>query len=200
MGCVRQLWGLGGLPVGHLLVTGLILAAFWLLLAGVYKPLILFLGAISVALAVYLVKRMDVADHEGHPVHLGLRAPLYWLWLFKEIVKANIDVAKIVLSPKMDLEPALLDFKAYQKTELGRVIYANSITLTPGTITLRLEEDGHMLIHALSKSGAEDLQEGTMDRQVEKMGMDVYSTIEKERGLTNAKPAAVPEKTEGETS
>lgn len=161
------------------------MVVFWLLNSGVYAPLNFALGIISVTFAVYLVHRMNVADKESHPVHLTFRAPLYWLWLFGEIIKSNFAVAKVILSHKMDISPTLLECKAYQKTELGRVIYANSITLTPGTLTLLLREDGELVIHALQQSGAEDVQSGGMDLQVRKMGMDTYSQIEKDRGLTS---------------
>ena len=82
-----------------------------------------------------------------------------------EIVKANIDVARIILHPKMPITPTILDIKASQVTELGHVFYANSITLTPGTVTLRLR-DGLMEVHALTPTAIEGLLGGEMDRRV----------------------------------
>ena len=174
----------------HLILTTAILAAFWLLLAGVYTALILFFGSLSVLFVVYLIRRMDVIDHESHPFHLGLGFPRYIVWLVWEVIKSNVDVAKRILTPDLDISPTLLKFKAYQKTELGRVIYANSITLTPGTICLRLTEQGDMVVHAISRHGAENLQTGKMDRQIAKLGMDDYAPIEQERGLNEARPQA----------
>ncbi len=86
----------------------------------------------------------------GAPAHLGLvRVLLYALWLSKEIVKANIVAAKIILSPTMPLRRNLVLVPADQKSELGRVIFANSITLTPGTVAVRLQ-NREILVHELA--------------------------------------------------
>ena len=112
--------------------------------------------------------RMDIADHEGHPIHLTWRALLYWPWLVVEIVKANWDVARRVLSPSLPVTPTMIRVKASQTSDLGQVIYANSITLTPGTISVDVA-NGEILVHALSREGAEELVGGEMDRRVTRM-------------------------------
>jgi multicomponent Na+:H+ antiporter subunit E len=152
----------------HSLSLGAVLFAVWLLLSGHYTPFITTLGVASSALVVLITLRMDVADHEGHPIHLSWRALTYLPWLMIEIVKANIDVAKLILSPKLAITPTLLRVKASQTSDLGQVIYANSITLTPGTISIDVA-NGEILVHALSRDGAEALIEGEMDRRVTKM-------------------------------
>ncbi|SCA54965.1 Cation antiporter [Candidatus Terasakiella magnetica] len=141
------------------------LYVFWFLLSGHTEPLLLGFGAISCTLVVYIAHRMDVIDHEGHPSHISFKILPYWIWLCWEIVKANIDVAKVILSPKMPISPVMFKTKASQKRELGQVIYANSITLTPGTVAVGLE-DGVLEIHALTKEGAEGVLTGEMDRKV----------------------------------
>ncbi|GGF51831.1 cation transporter [Terasakiella brassicae] len=141
------------------------LYAFWFLLSGHTEPLLLGFGAVSCTLVVYIAHRMDVIDHEGHPSHLSLKILPYWAWLSWEIVKANIDVAKVILSPKLPISPVMFKTKANQKRELGQVIYANSITLTPGTVTVNLE-DGILEVHALTIQGAKDVLSGEMDRRV----------------------------------
>lgn len=141
------------------------LYVFWLLLSGHTEPLLLGFGAASCALVVYIAHRMDLIDHEGHPSHLSFRILPYWAWLCWEIVKSNIDVAKIILSPKLPISPVMFKTKASQSRELGQVIYANSITLTPGTVTVGLE-DGILEIHALTIAGAEGVLNGEMDRRV----------------------------------
>ncbi|WP_135078074.1 Na+/H+ antiporter subunit E [Terasakiella sp. SH-1] len=141
------------------------LYAFWFLLSGHTEPLLLVFGAISCTLVVYIARRMDVIDHEGHPSHISIKIIPYWIWLCWEIVKANVDVAKVILSPKLPISPVMFKAKASQKRELGQVIYANSITLTPGTVTVGLE-DGVLEIHALTKEGAEGVLTGDMDRRV----------------------------------
>jgi multicomponent Na+:H+ antiporter subunit E len=140
----------------------------WLLFSGHFNPLLLTLGLASCALVVLITTRMDLVDREGHPIHLSWGALIYWPWLFVEILKANIDVAKRVLRPKMDISPTLVRVKASQKSDLGLVIYANSITLTPGTVSIDVA-NGEILVHAISREGAEALIEGEMDRRVTHM-------------------------------
>ena len=79
---------------------------------------------------------MDVVDHEGFPINMGPKAINYWPWLIWEIIKANIDVALIIIKPELKIRPIMFRAEASQKTEVGQVTYANSITLTPGTITV----------------------------------------------------------------
>jgi len=151
--------------VVHALSLGLTLFVTWLLLSGYFVPLLVSFGVLSVALVVFIAHRMDVVDHESHPVHLTFVLPGYWLWLLKEIVLANIDVVKRVAAISPDISPTLVRVKATQKSDLGKVIYANSITLTPGTVTLDMDGD-ELIVHALSKEGAAALATGDMDRRV----------------------------------
>ena len=134
-------------------------------MSGIFEPLILILGAFSCALVVAIAIRMDVIDHEAVPVHITFKTLLYWPWLLWEIVKANIDVTKRVLG-FAKISPTMVQIKASQKTDLGIVIFANSITLTPGTISIDVHEDGYILVHALSRDGTEGLEGGDMDRRV----------------------------------
>lgn len=141
------------------------LAAFWLLLSGHYTPFILACGAVSVALTVFLSLRMRVVDEESQPVYLGVNVIGYWLWLIKEITLANIDVCKRIWSPRLDISPTVVCLKASQKTPFGVMVYANSITITPGTICI--DVDGNNLeVHALTWSAAEDLLGGEMDKRI----------------------------------
>ena len=149
----------------HAISLGLTLFATWLLLSGYFVPLLLTFGVLSVALVVLVAHRMDVVDHESHPVHLTFVLPGYWLWLLKEIVIANIDVVKRTLAPTPNISPTLVRVRATQKSDLGKVIYANSITLTPGTVTLDMDGDV-LIVHALSRDGAAALAAGDMDRRV----------------------------------
>ncbi len=138
------------------------LAVVWLLLSGHYTTLILIFGALSCAFVTYLARRFDVVDHESHPLHMWWRLPGYWLWLLGEIIKANIDVGRRIIDPSLPIDPMLFEVDASQKTDLGRVIFANSITLTPGTVSVDMRE-GKILVHALTAEGAEDLRQGTMN-------------------------------------
>lgn len=147
---------------------GLFLFVVWLLLSGHYQPLLIGLGIASSVAVVLIAHRMEVIDHEGHPVQLGWRTPLYWLWLGWEVVKANLHVARRVLTPGLAIEPGMISVPTSQRSELGKVIYANSITLTPGTIALRITEDA-IEVHALTRETAADLESGNMDRRVSRM-------------------------------
>ncbi|MDH3228333.1 MAG: Na+/H+ antiporter subunit E, partial [Alphaproteobacteria bacterium] len=84
------------------------------------------------------------------------------------IVKANIDVAKRVWSPSLPISPTLFLLPTSQPGALGQVIYANSITLTPGTVSVSLE-DGKILVHAIAKEVGDDLATGEMDRRVTRL-------------------------------
>jgi len=149
----------------HATSLSAVLFGVWLLLSGHYTPLLLGLGGVSTLLVVAISLRMDVVDHEGHPLHLGLRILWYWPWLMVQVLRANVDVARRVLSPSLPISPRMFKVRATQRTDLGRVIYANSITLTPGTVSVELE-DSVILVHALTAEAAEDLREGTMNRLV----------------------------------
>jgi multicomponent Na+:H+ antiporter subunit E len=139
-----------------------------MLLSGHFEPLLLGLGVLSILLVVFVSHRMDLVDHEGHPIHLGWRAISYFAWLGWEILKANIDVAKIIINPKMPIHPTIFRIPSTQPTELGHVIYANSITLTPGTITVDVV-DGMLDVHSLTAEAADDLETGRMDRRATRM-------------------------------
>lgn len=148
-------------------IVALVIAlfAFWLLLSGLYTPFLVLSGlGCSIAVAA-LGWRMGAADPEGHPIHLTAAALTYWPWLIKEIAVSGWHVARIILDPRLPISPALVRFTPLQKSTVGLVTHANSITLTPGTITV---EAGHgtFLVHALTRAGAEGLAGGEMDRRV----------------------------------
>ncbi len=142
-----------------------VLFGTWLLLSGHYSPLLTGLGVVSCGFVAFIAYRMDIVDKEGHPIHLGLHTFLYMPWLLLEIVKSNLQVARLILSPSLPISPNIITVKASQKTVLGQVIYANSITLTPGTVSLSVDNN-EIEVHALSKEFAEGLQSGEMDRRV----------------------------------
>lgn len=142
----------------------IVLFVFWLVLSGYFEPFLMTAGAVSAIAVVWLGHRMAVIDHEGHPLRLGLRAPMYWPWLLKEIVKSAWDVSRIILNPRLPISPSLGRVKATQRTSVGLVIYANSITLTPGTVSVEVAE-GEILVHALTREGLASVAEGDMDRR-----------------------------------
>ena len=141
------------------------LASFWLLMSGIYTPLILFLGFVSVVFVLYLIRRMDALDEDVFEFKLKTKHFSYWSWLAKEIFKANIDVSKVILSPRMKLPPRMVRVPLSQSTELATVIYANSITLTPGTVSVEIEGN-EIIVHTLTQELMDGLIEGDMDKRV----------------------------------
>ena len=142
-----------------------VLAGIWLAWSGHFTPLLLGFGLASVLLVLVIVGRIGIVDHEGAPIEILPRALLYAPWLLWEIAKANFDVARIVLSPKMPVSPRLIDCESTQHSDLGRTIYANSITLTPGTVTVAMD-GSRFKVHALTREAAEGVLTGEMDRHV----------------------------------
>lgn len=146
-----------------------ILYSFWLLLSGMFTPFLLASGAGSTVAIWFFARRMDVIDHEGFPIQLGWRALLsYWPWLAREIFKSAWDVTKCIIDPRLPISPTLIEFTPSQKSDLGLVIHANSITLTPGTIAIEVQP-GRFLVHALTREGAAGLAGSEMDRRCTEM-------------------------------
>ncbi len=150
----KALWGLG-------------LAVTWYLWSGINAPLIIGFGVFSVLPALWIMKRMDDVACADPPYTLRLRPIAYLPYILWEIVKANLDVTKAILNPKL-ISPQMFRTKASQKTDVARVIYANSITLTPGTVTLDMRGDD-LLIHALTKDTRAGVESGDMDRRVKQL-------------------------------
>jgi multicomponent Na+:H+ antiporter subunit E len=150
----------------HPFNLSLFLFAVWLLLSGHYTPLLLTLGLLSTLLVVFIATRAELVDHEMQVVLIKPGVLLYWFWLAGEIIKANIDVCRRILDPRLPISPRMIQVRAGQQTELGRVTYANSITLVPGTVTVSVEGD-MFKVHALTRETAEDLKGGELDRRVQ---------------------------------
>ena len=144
---------------------GVILLVFWLLLSGHYNALLLALGVASSALVVLLARRMDVIDAEGLPLQLGWRLLTYIPWLMKEILVSTLTVARIILTPRLPINPIIAHYRTSQRTDLGRALYANSITLTPGTVTVGVHGDD-LEIHSLTWRDVHQGEEDAMDRRV----------------------------------
>jgi len=149
----------------HAINLGLFLFALWVLLSGHYTPLMLLFGVLSTLFVVFLATRADLIDRETQPVLIKLSVLFYWVWLGREIIKSNIDVTRRILSPGLPISPTVFTVRAGQKTELGRVTYANSITLVPGTVTMDVDGDV-FTVHALTREAAADLKRGEMNRRV----------------------------------
>ena len=143
-----------------------VLAVLWLGLSGIYKPLLLGLGVVSIGLVVWLAERMEVLGAEHDPAQLSWRLLVYWGWLAWQVIVSNVAVAQAVLDPRR-IRPTLIEVPVRQRTRVGRVTYGNSITLTPGTVTTWLSSSGdHARVHALLPSAVEGLRNGDMERRI----------------------------------
>ena len=155
----------------RVVILFLVLFASWLLMSGHYTPLITSFGVLSCALCALLSWRIGASDKEGLPTHLFARLPAYLLWLLREIVMSNIGTAKIILFG--GAKPEIFEVPASQRTAAGLATYANSITLTPGTVTIDIDEAygdeggaSTFIVHALHGDFGDDVQSGDMDRRV----------------------------------
>jgi len=150
----------------RLLILFFLTTGLWLALSGHFDPLLLSLGLLSAATVTLVSHRMGVIDAEGQPLELMPGLLRYAPWLAKEIVRACIDVAWRIVQPSLPIQPTIIRVPANQRTETGRVSFANSITLTPGTISLDVLEK-QIEVHALTAESAADLESGEMGKRVE---------------------------------
>ena len=148
----------------RIIIAAVLMFLFWFVLSGHTELWLLLLGLASTGLTIFLSNRMNIMDREGHPFHLTIRLLRYFLYLGKEIVIANLGVVKKILMPGRTINPQIIQVPDNKKTDLGRVIYANSITLTPGTVTMELTEN-KIKVHALSNTSANKLQSGLMAKK-----------------------------------
>ncbi|MGB0955127.1 MAG: Na+/H+ antiporter subunit E [Panacagrimonas sp.] len=145
-----------------------VLAVFWLTLSGHYTQLLLALGLASVILVAWIARRMDIVDHEGVPLHISIGVPLYWGWLLAQILLTGVTVARMAWSPRIRLNPNIRPTPTHAMSDLDRVIYANSITLTPGTLSLETGDDA-IEVHGLNEALQADLAGGAMKRRVDQL-------------------------------
>ncbi|MEM7586815.1 MAG: Na+/H+ antiporter subunit E [Acidobacteriota bacterium] len=143
-----------------------VLFGLWLVWSGHYTPLLIGFGLISCLGTVLLCHRMGIVDREALPLDLTFRTLRYIPWLTLEVIKSNLDLAWRVLQPNMPISPSMIEIEATQKTDLGLATLANSITLTPSTVTIDVSSDGRLVVHAVADKVAQDLLTGEMDRRV----------------------------------
>lgn len=152
-------------------ITGLvaILVIFWLINSGHYDSLLLSLGAASIVLVVWINQRMAwVNDEFQPPVLLSRRLPVYMFWLVAQIVKSNIHVVRRIWQPSPDISPTVFTVRGSAQTDVCKALYANSIIMTPGTLTLEVQGD-EFRVHALTPDAAEDLQSGEMNARIKRL-------------------------------
>jgi len=152
-------------PVKHIISLSALLFALWLGLSGQINALMVSLGLASTIAIVAITHRMDTIDSETYPAHMNLLLLRFWLFLAREVIIANIDVVKRIFTPGKNISPQLFELPLTLKTDLSRVIYANAITMTPGTVSMNLDRKT-ITIHTLSIESAQDLSNGRMANAV----------------------------------
>jgi multicomponent Na+:H+ antiporter subunit E len=145
----------------------LILLVSWVLWSGIYKPLLLWLGLFSCLLSVWLAQRTGFFRH-AMPLHSILRLPAYWAWLLQEVIKSSLNVTRVILSPSLPVSPTIVELSTTEATETGRVILGNSITLSPGTVTIDLHEN-RLLVHCLTRESAWALKDLEVQRRTSRL-------------------------------
>lgn len=161
-----------GSPKKHLAILTIVLFVFWVLLSGKMDIKFLTYGLLTAIVSAWIcVPLLLMPNHDGtkkyfiFDVSLGKYA-MYWLWLLNEVRKANIDVVKAVVRSEMDINPQLSRFRIKFDNPMAYTTLANSITLTPGTVTLNVTEDGLYEVHSLNDGFAEGLLEGGMQKKI----------------------------------
>lgn len=145
--------------------AALALLAFWVVMSGYFTPFLLAAGVGCSVAVVLFARQLEVVDPETHPSQSLPLMFRYWPWLLWEIVKSAWDVSRLIVNPRLPISPTIVRVRPSQHSDLGRVIYANSITLTPGTVTVVAGQD-EFVVHAITQAGAESLAAGDMDRRV----------------------------------
>ena len=150
--------------------SSLLVAVVWLLLSGHYTALILSFGAVSVLIVIWFMWRMERVDEKLDVLPMRPRVLYYLLWLMWQVVLSNIDLVRRIWDPTLPIRPTWQRLDIKVTSSLAKTLYANSITLTPGTLTTNVRED-HFMVHSLSPDGIEDLRKGGMEEQIQRLGI-----------------------------
>jgi len=152
------------------LFVSVFLFAFWVLLSGHLSPLLLGFGVLSVSLVMWLVARIDSVDREPVVLYPSLGLIGYCAWLMWCVVRSNIDLARRIWDPALPIYPSWIRLDIEVSTPLEKTLYANSITLTPGTLTTDVRDD-HFMVHTLSRTSVDELRDGEMERRIRRLGV-----------------------------
>lgn len=161
----------GAVDVRWIPRTASLFAIFWLVLSGHYTALLLTLGALSVALVCLVIWRADVVESQHLSVRRLVRLPAYLAWLGVEVLRSAVGVARLAWARRIDLQPVVGPTPLPPMSPLGQVTYANSITVTPGTLALDVDDD-LIRVHSLQAESLDALRTGRMLRRVQRLEGD----------------------------
>ena len=150
----------------HLLKVFTLIFIFWFLLSGMTNLLMIMLGLFSSFLVVWIINKMDLIDHEVsfHNFNIG-KLIIYFFWLLREIIVSNLKVCLYIVTPNKKINPEIIKIKSSQNSEFANVLYANSITLTPGTVTINVDKND-FTVHTLDTQFKELLETNIMDKKI----------------------------------
>lgn len=152
----------------NFILTAITMFGFWILLSGEFSPIILVSAVFSSLLVAYLSHDLliDRGTDLRRSVSMNIRLVKYFPWLLWQIFLSNIDLVKRTFSPGMLVDPCIVKLDTNLRTDAGITIMANSITITPGTVTIDANKDGQFLVHAIAKESADGLLGGDMHERV----------------------------------
>lgn len=151
-----------------------LLFAFWLVIAPTIDLVQIIVGGlVALSITIYSFDTEKPNNQQKLTLKYFIALIVFGFKLVYEIIKANIDVAKLVLAPKLKIQPQFKKIRNPMKSDLNKVIYGNSITLTPGTITVELEND-YIIIHALTDSAANEAEGGSLETAVKKLEVNIW--------------------------
>jgi multicomponent Na+:H+ antiporter subunit E len=149
----------------RILIATLVLFSLWLLLSGHFGLLLLSLGLLSSIFVAWVSEKLGLFNNDYKMLKLNLKLPKFLPWFFIEVIKSNIDVSLRILHPKLPIEPNIMSLDVSQHSDVATAVYANCITLTPGTYSLDLNAD-NIVVHSLTKALADDLKTGAMSKRI----------------------------------
>lgn len=149
----------------RIIMASVVLFALWLLLSGHFGTFLLSLGVLSCIFVAWVSEKLELFSKDLSTLKFNLKLPGFLPWFILEVIKSNIDVSWRILHPKLPIEPNIKTLDASQHSDLATAIYANCITLTPGTYSLDLDENS-IEVHSLTNVHAQDLQTGEMSRRI----------------------------------
>ncbi|MGF1500299.1 MAG: Na+/H+ antiporter subunit E [Paracoccaceae bacterium] len=151
----------------RLVLLAIVLYAFWLLMSGNYQLWLVLSGFLMSLGVVWFSMRTGVSDREGLPFEKLGRIFVYLPWLAWQVVLSAINVSRIILDPRLPISPSMVKVEAHQQSAVGLTIYANSITLTPGTLSVEASERERTIwVHAITRENAAGFAEDAMNDKV----------------------------------
>ncbi|WGI17504.1 Na+/H+ antiporter subunit E [Methanonatronarchaeum sp. AMET-Sl] len=153
--------------ISGFLITFLALMGFWLLLSGYYDLAHISMGVVASLLIAYITHDLFLRRSGLDGLHIEVfRFSRYIFWHLTEIIKANINVAKIVLNPNLPISPTFVKHSPDLEKGMAITVFGNSITLTPGTLTVNVDEDNDIYIHCLTSDHYQEMVESGMEERV----------------------------------